>query len=112
MEVEQPESSSEDEPMWVPPIQRTVATNGTGIPGLVKHIANHRAYLKETGDLSLRERARLAAELDHRLQTSLVAQWQEGSADGLYEKVLDKLVTREISPLDAVKQLLNGRKKK
>lgn len=112
IEVEQPDPVSEDEPLWVTPIQRTVATDGTGIPGLVEHIANHRAYLKETGDLGLRERARLAAELDHRLQTSLVARWREGSAAGLYEKVLDKLVTRKISPQDAVKQLLNGRKKK
>ena len=112
MEAEQPEPSTEDEPMWVPPIQRTVSTDGTGIPGLVEHIAAHRAYLEETGDLGLRERARLAAELDHRLQTSLVARWQEESADGLYEKVLDKLITREISPQEAVKQLLNGRKKK
>ncbi len=112
MEVEQPEPTIKDEPMWVPPIQKTIATDGTGVVELVEHIANHRAYLEKTGDLGLRERTRLAAELDHRLQTSLVARWQEKTSDGRYEEVLDKLVTRDISFQDAVKQLLNGRKKK
>ncbi|MGE5123568.1 MAG: methylmalonyl Co-A mutase-associated GTPase MeaB, partial [Acidobacteriaceae bacterium] len=36
-------------PVWVPPILRTNALDGTGVPELAQAIASHRAYLESTG---------------------------------------------------------------
>lgn len=94
------------ETLWLPPIQRTVAADGAGLPELLEHIAAHRAFLETSGDLARRERARLAAELDLRLQTALVARWQAGLTNGEYEQALDALTRRDLSPQAAVEQLL------
>jgi LAO/AO transport system kinase len=102
---EQPENA-----IWLPPIQKTVATEGTGIPELGQQIAQHRDYLERTGDLKRRERARLQAELDQLLQTTLVTRWRGSVTDQHYREVLTQLTEREISPRQAVNELLNGDK--
>lgn len=107
MEVQ---SAVEEEaiPLWLPPIQKTVATEGTGIPELGEQIAQHYIHLQETGGWDRRERARLQAELTQLLQTTLVTRWQANISDVKYKQVLDRLARRQISPRQAVDQLLNG----
>ncbi len=102
-----PDPQSE-EPLWVPPIQRTIATDGDGIPELAALIARHRSFLEETGDLQQRERARLQAELDHLLHQTLINRWRRAVPEDRYQGVLDELVARQISPWQAVRSLLNG----
>lgn len=97
-----------EEAMWVPPIHKTVATDGSGVTELIGAIADHRKHLETSGDLARRERARLANELDLRLQASLVSRWGAQSVNGLYQQVLDQVVARELSPQEAVEQLLLG----
>jgi LAO/AO transport system kinase len=99
---------SEDEDIWVPPIQRTVAIRGDGVPELVKAIARHRAYLETTGGWQERERARLQAELDLLLQQNLIDRWRQGVSDSQYNQVLARLVDRQISPHQAVDVLIDG----
>lgn len=99
-----------EEPMWISPIQRTVAIDATGVPELLKLIADHRTHLENTGDLERRERARLAAELDMRLQYALMSQWRDQVANGKYDALLNKVVNRKVSPQQAVKELVKGAK--
>ncbi len=47
------------EPMWLPPIVRTVATAGTGAAELLAAIKAHRAHLEQHGLLASRRAARL-----------------------------------------------------
>jgi LAO/AO transport system kinase len=103
-----------DEPLynsWIPPIQKTVATEGTGISELVDEIARHAEHLRESGDWAARERSRLGAELDALLQERLVARFREQVSESRYEAVLDQIFQRELAPWEAVKELLNGRSK-
>jgi len=93
------------ESTWEIPIQRTIATEGKGVADLVDLIAKHHKYLEHTGDYQIRERTRLARELHLRLQDFLLSEWHNNLPDGLYEKVLDQLVSREISPQEAILQL-------
>jgi LAO/AO transport system kinase len=93
---------------WIPPIQRTVATEGTGIPELAQAIARHYQFLQETGDWQLREQTRLQAELDLLLQEALVSRWRARISESHYQDVLHNLVEREISPWQAVDALLDG----
>lgn len=97
----------EDEPLWTPPIQRTVATDTTGVPELLESIKAHRRHLEQTGDLARRERARLAAELDVLIETTLVSSWRENLPKGVYSEILDQLVTRKLSPQKATQMLVS-----
>ncbi|MDH3944662.1 MAG: methylmalonyl Co-A mutase-associated GTPase MeaB [Anaerolineae bacterium] len=97
-----------DDPLWIPPVLRTVATGEDGIPELLAAVQQHYDHIVSTGDLQRRERARLASELDTRLMDDLVARWWEANPDGRYDNILDQLLAREISPQQAVKALLNG----
>lgn len=103
-------TAPESEALWLPPIQRTVAADGQGVPELLAYIAAHRVHLEASGDLARRERARLAAELDQRLQDALVERWRAGAQAGELEQALDALLARQLSPQEAVQRLLNGRK--
>jgi LAO/AO transport system kinase len=94
------------EDIWVPPIQRTVATEGSGIRELAGWIARHREYLDDTGEWQRRERERMRSELETLLQDALVAQWQERVSRVDYQRVLGRLVSRSISPRQAVDELL------
>jgi len=104
----QPSQAEAETPLWLPPIQKTIATEGTGIPELGELIAQHRAYLDSSGDWERRERARLQSELYQLLQNTLVTRWQTSISDVQYQRVFDRLTSRQISPQQAVNELLNG----
>jgi putative protein kinase ArgK-like GTPase of G3E family len=96
------------EPMWVPPILRTVALDGTGISRLAEAIADHRTYLDTTGGWKQRERWRLQTELDLLLQNTLVEGFRSRLPAGAYEQALQDMVERRISPFEAVEKLFDG----
>ena len=97
-----------DAPLWIPPVLRTVATEGMGVPELAQAIARHARHLRETGDWQRRERTRLQSELDSLLQESLVNRWRGSVSETSYHQVLQDLVERQISPWQAVSILLDG----
>lgn len=106
--ITSPEQAVDTDPLWVPPILRTVATQGDGIPELVGAIARHNAHLEATGEWHDRDRARLQTELDLLIQGNLVTRWRQEVSDTQYQEILDTLVARQISPHQAVKALLDG----
>lgn len=95
--------------MWIPPIQRTISTEGTGIVELIESIKRHVAYLTQSGDWTLRERTRLEVELDALIREELVVRFRRDVPVEQYESVLEKIVQRELSPGEAVKLLMDGR---
>ncbi len=95
-------------PLWMPPILRTVALDGTGIPKLVEAISNHRLHLETTGGWEQRERWRLQSELDQLLQTTLVDSFRHGLPAGAYENTLKDMLERRLSPFQAVEKLIDG----
>jgi LAO/AO transport system kinase len=96
------------EPIWEPPILRTVAIEGTGIPKLVEAITAHRVYLNATGGWAMRERWRLQTELDMLLTNRLVDDFRSRLPEGLYEQTLEDMLERRISPFQAVDKLVNN----
>ena len=96
---------------WIPPIQKTVSLDGTGILELVAEIARHEAHLRQSGDWAARERSRLGSELDAMIQDELVTRFRQNVPPEQYEKVLEQIFQRELAPWEAVKSLLNGSEK-
>jgi LAO/AO transport system kinase len=98
-----------DPSLWIPPIRRTVATEGTGVAELVDSISAHAEHLRQSGDWTKRERARLETELDLMLTESLVTQFRAQLPDSRYDQIVNQLTERTLSPWEAVKSLLNGK---
>ena len=48
---------------WVPPVVKTVATTGLGVPSLLDQIEAHRKYLEATGALMDRKRESIKSEI-------------------------------------------------
>jgi len=101
-------TAQSDMDIWIPPIHKTVATEGTGIAELAESIAKHVAHLRVSGDWADRERARLGSELEAALQEELVSRFRENVQQTKYEEVVEKVMNRNLSPYEAVKILLNG----
>lgn len=95
--------------IWIPPIQRTVATEGTGIAELAAHIAGHAAHLRVSGDWAARERARLGSEMEALLVEALMTRFRAEVPNGKFESALQKVHERSLSPWEAVQLLVNGR---
>jgi LAO/AO transport system kinase len=102
-------SQEEKEGGWIPPIQRTIATDGKGIDELAQHIAKHCEYLRLSGNWAVRERARLESEMDAALRSALMNQFRERISEDQFNKVLDQVFERSLSPSEAVKILMNGK---
>ena len=98
-----------DPSMWIPPIQRTVATAGTGMRELIQAIERHAAHLRQSGEWSRRERARLEAELDVLISETLINQFRASVPKSEFQAVSDALASRAISPWEAVNILMNKR---
>ncbi len=96
--------------MWIPPIQRTVSTEGTGVPELVNAIGRHVAHLRLSGDWSLRERTRLEVELEALIRDGLMNQFRDSITTQQYEETMESVMQRKISPWEAASTLMNGRK--
>ena len=94
--------------IWIPPIQRTISTEGKGIAELAEAIARHVAHLTHSGDWAVRERARLEVELDALIQETLVSRFREQVSQSQYEDALTRMIQRKMSPWEAVKLLMNG----
>jgi LAO/AO transport system kinase len=98
-----------DATLWIPPIQKTVSTEGRGIPELVEAIARHAEHLRQSGDWAARERARLEVELELLIQEALLARFREEVPQQKVQQVIEQMVKRDLSPWEAVQSLMNGR---
>jgi LAO/AO transport system kinase len=91
---------------WIPPIRRTVATDGTGLPELVESIQAHAEHLRRSGDWAQRERARLEVEFDLLVRQMLVARFRAGLSETRLEQILDAIQQRKLSPREALDKLM------
>jgi len=95
--------------IWIPPIQKTIASDGTGIPELAESIERHATYLASSGDWQRREHSRLETELDAIIQDTLNNQFRSKLPEEAYDRVLARILERQLSPWEAVEILMNGR---
>ncbi|HWQ83551.1 MAG TPA: methylmalonyl Co-A mutase-associated GTPase MeaB [Anaerolineales bacterium] len=105
-----PELVQEDKggSIWTPPVLKVVATEGDGIRELVEAIEQHRKFLEISGERQRRDLARVQSELENILRETLVARWRAASNGEQYRAVLSRMAARQISPWQAVQQLLDG----
>lgn len=107
MSISEPEIDSK---MWIPPVIKTVATEGKGMEELAASIAKHAEHLRQSGDWTARDRARLGSEMEALLREALMDRFMEGVEQQTYDKLVEEVVDRNISPYEAVKSLLDGKR--
>jgi LAO/AO transport system kinase len=90
---------------WIPPVIKTIATEESGFPELIKAITDHREYLHKTGLLAQRERERLMDEFEHLLRHTLVQNWKAQTSNERVSQVMDAVFSRKRSPASAVEEL-------
>ena len=93
---------------WRPPIIKTVAATGEGVPELLKSLRDHRAHVESTGALVERRHRRSLEELREIVvrtleQRAYVALGGEG-VERLQQEVLD----RKLSPYDAAEKIITA----
>jgi LAO/AO transport system kinase len=98
-----------DPSVWIPPINKTIATEGKGIAEVAESIARHAAHLRQNGDWAARDRARLESEVEALLREALMDRFLESIQQEKYEEIVANVVNRNISPYEAVKSMLNGK---
>jgi LAO/AO transport system kinase len=101
-----------DPSLWIPLVIKTVATEGKGMDLLAEAITKHATHLRESGDWSARDRARLGSEMELLLREALMDRFLEDTPQKDYEEMIQKVASRNISPYDAVQALLNGSPKR
>ncbi len=91
---------------WTPPIVKTVAKDGKGVPELLAAISAHRAHLGKAGRLKAKERARVEREfreiLRERLAEHIEAKMDAAEFDALVERILKK----QMDPYSAAEGVL------
>jgi LAO/AO transport system kinase len=101
-------ASTTDSTIWIPPIVKTVATEGKGMDELAAAIAKHAEHLLKSGDWAARDRARLGSEMEMLLRDALMDRFLENIQQQKYEEMIENVLNRNISPSEAVTALLNG----
>jgi len=108
--VESPKDNQELlESTWIPPILKTIANDGSGVPELAESISAHAQYLTQSGDWNRRERSRLETELESLIQDTLTSQFRANLPEEKYARVMAQIIDRKLSPWEAVLALMNGR---
>lgn len=108
MSVETPET---DDKLWIPPILKTVSTEGVGIAELTDSIEKHAAHLRQSGDWDSRDRTRLRSELEAALTDALMSDFLEKVPQNEYDETIEKVLNRTLAPTNAVAELLNIERK-
>jgi LAO/AO transport system kinase len=101
-------TSEENKDLWIPPIHKTISTEGKGISELAESIAKHATHLHKSGDWAARDRARLGSEMDELLRESLMSRFLKSVQQKKYQELVEKVLNRKLSPYEAVRSLLNG----
>ena len=90
---------------WRPPIVKTEATTGTGVPELLEAIARFRAHT--AGSQGQRRRARAEYRLRELLAHRFVQHVERHVlAPGEFERILERIAARNLDPYTAVDEIM------
>jgi LAO/AO transport system kinase len=91
---------------WQVPVLKTMALSGEGVEVVVDTIAQHYQHLQASGELAVRNRTRLADELQTVLQVELLRRLLDRLPPHCLSEIIDKLVDKNLTPYEAVQVLL------
>jgi LAO/AO transport system kinase len=93
---------------WMPPVLMIHSTGCEPVTELIDAIQRHKAFLLQSGEWQQRERERLRTNLNALIQDTLMLRFHQKLPAGRYEQVIDQIVSRELSPHEAVRSILGS----
>ncbi len=94
-----------NEQVWVPPILRTVATDGNGVDEVVKALQAHKTFLCSNGIWQKRDQIRIQTFIRGVLERKRGEEWQQLLQKQAVQDIFSGVFARKISPFRAVEQL-------
>ncbi|WP_020575261.1 methylmalonyl Co-A mutase-associated GTPase MeaB [Actinopolymorpha alba] len=91
---------------WIPRIVRTVATTGDGIDAVVDAVTQHRAYLRESGELARRRTRRAHDEIAELTLVDLRKRLDLLPHDRRLDALAERVVAGELDPYQAADELV------
>ena len=99
-----------DDNAWRPPILKTIALDGSGVPEVLEAIVGHREYLRASGSWAERERARVETELRNVLQQELLDRLLARVGEEQVQAWVERIAAREVDVYTAVRAVLDAAK--
>lgn len=103
-----PQEVNGSESTWLPPVLKTISTEGVGIAQVVESVQDHANYLKDQKEWHLRDAARLQEELNEMLMAAFADEWRKKVDQQLVREVVGEMLERKLSPNKAVLKLLSS----
>jgi len=91
---------------WKPPIIRTTAATGDGVPELVAALDRHAEWADQNGERERRRRDAARAEVEDLLQNALVRRLRDRIGADRVDRAVARVADRAIDPYAAVDELL------
>jgi LAO/AO transport system kinase len=91
---------------WDPPVLRTVAQQGEGIPELLAKFREHGIWLREHGGLARKARERARLRFDSLLAEAAVRRVKAQAGPARLEAALQGIADRSLDPYSAVASIL------
>jgi LAO/AO transport system kinase len=93
---------------WRPPIVKTVASRGEGTDEVIAAIDRHREWMRESGELRRRRRARAAGEIEAIALAALRARMDEVHGSAALQVQAEKVANGELDPYAAADELVEA----
>lgn len=106
LQKEESAAIEESKDLWLPPVLKTTAREHEGINELVTEILRHQQFLKDTRRWQLKEAWTLREIVRKRIEAILVRDFFQNLPDGLLNILMEKVITREVSPTTVIQELL------
>ncbi|MEM3626859.1 MAG: methylmalonyl Co-A mutase-associated GTPase MeaB [Candidatus Bathyarchaeia archaeon] len=94
------------EKMWIPPVIKTVALTGEGVPQLIEKLDEHRRFLereKEFRRILWKAEVELTEAIKEKVTSTII---EELKKQGKFEEMLQKILKKEIDPASAAEKIL------
>jgi LAO/AO transport system kinase len=107
-----PKAPAAGDETWEPPALTVSALKAEGIDELIDAIERHAGYLRQSGELERRRRARLARhtrEVVDRTLRRLV--WEDGAGEAVLQQGMERITGGRASPYDLAHEILAGMRK-
>lgn len=95
------------DPGWDPPVRRTVASSGEGVPELLAAIRAHGAWLRQGDGLRRKSEARARLRLEALLAEEAVRRAKARAGEARVEALIADIAGRKLDPYAAVEALLS-----
>jgi len=106
IELAHPELEGEGSQGWIVPVLKTQSHLGIGIEEVVNAVRAHGDFLNQTGEWKKRDENRLKSELQKLIEQRLMKHWWNGVDEKRYQKLVQDILKRRISPYQAVEELV------